>query len=248
MGKYFVSYIRVSTTKQSAQGLGMDAQRDMCERFVSARGGEICKEFSDVESGKSTTRKGLWDAIEFCKTNDMPLVIARMDRLARNVEFTFKVINTGIEIHFTDMPMVNTMILGVFASVAQYERELIALRTKQAFDAKRKRGEAMGGSAGQWGKHTNKNEDDREKMLEYAREKSAESTKLAARNNPHNKAFAEFMGDWQKIYGKVGWRTDWNAIVAELNKRGKRTATGLEFTVARAKAMWLNVNKNFKNI
>ena len=248
MKNKYCTYIRVSTTKQGAQGLGMDAQRDMCERFVSARGGEICKEFSDVESGKSRIRKGLWGAIEYAKTNSVPLVIAKLDRLARDVEFTFKVMNTGIEIYFTDMPVINTMILGVFASVAQYERELIALRTKQAFDAKRKRGEAMGGSAGQWGKHTNKNEDDREKMLGYARKKSAESTKLAARNNPHNKAFVEFMGDWQKIYGKVGWRTDWNAIVAELNKRGKRTATGLEFTVARAKAMWLNVNKNFNNI
>ena len=113
----------------------------MCEQFVRSKGGEIVREFLDVESGKSRTRAELWQAIEFAKSECVPLVIAKLDRLARDVEFTFKVMNTGIEIHFTDMPVVNTMILGVFASVAQYERELISARTKAAFAAKKARGE-----------------------------------------------------------------------------------------------------------
>ena len=243
----YCTYIRVSTLKQSNVGLGMDAQREMCERFVSARGGEICKEFSDVESGKSTTRKGLWDAIDYCKNNNIPLVVARLDRLARNIEFTFKVINTGIEIHFTDMPMVNTMILGVFASVAQYERELISLRTKQAFDAKRKRGEAMGGAVGQWGRNTNKTEEDREKQLELARERMAESKRVVAQNNPHNKAFWEFITDWQKIYGKICRGTKWIEIADELNRRGKQTSSGMEFTEVRARAMYCNCRRLYRN-
>lgn len=243
----YCTYIRVSTLKQSNVGLGMDAQREMCERFVSARGGEVCKEFSDVESGKSRTRKGLWDAIEFCKANDVPLVIPRLDRLSRDIEFTFKVINTGIEIHFTDMPMVNTMILGVFASVAQYERELISLRTKQAFDAKRKRGEAMGGAVGQWGKNTNKTEEDREKQLEFARERMAESKRVVAQNNPHNKAFWEFINDWQKIYGKICRGTNWIEIADELNRRGKQTSSGMEFTEVRARAMYCNCKRLYRN-
>lgn len=243
----YCTYIRVSTLKQSNVGLGMDAQREMCERFVSARGGEICKEFSDVESGKSRTRKGLWDAIEFCKANDVPLVIPRLDRLSRDIEFTFKVINTGIEIHFTDMPMVNTMILGVFASVAQYERELISLRTKQAFDAKRKRGEVMGGAVGQWGKNTNKTEEDREKQLEYARERMAESKRVVAQNNPHNRAFWEFITDWQKIYGKICRGTNWIEIADELNRRGKQTSSGMEFTEVRARAMYCNCKRLYRN-
>lgn len=243
----YCTYIRVSTQRQNTQGLGMDAQREMCERFVSARGGEICKEFSDVESGKSRTRKGLWTAIEFCKANDVPLVIPRLDRLSRDIEFTFKVINTGIEIHFTDMPMVNTMILGVFASVAQYERELISLRTKQAFDAKRKRGEAMGGAVGQWGKNTNKTEEDREKQLEFARERMAESKRVVAQNNPHNRAFWEFITDWQKIYGKICRGTNWIEIADELNRRGKQTSSGMEFTEVRARAMYCNCKRLYRN-
>lgn len=141
MARQYISYLRVSTQKQGAEGLGISAQRSMCEQFVRSKGGEIVKEFLDVESGKSRTRAELWQAIEFAKANNVPLVIAKLDRLARDVEFTFKVMNTGIEIHFTDMPVVNTMILGVFASVAQYERELISARTKAAFAAKAARGE-----------------------------------------------------------------------------------------------------------
>lgn len=141
MAQQYISYLRVSTQKQGAEGLGISAQRAMCEQFVRSKGGEIVKEFLDVESGKSRTRAELWAAIEYAKANNVPLVIAKLDRLARDVEFTFKVMNTGIEIHFTDMPVVNTMILGVFASVAQYERELISARTKAAFAAKAARGE-----------------------------------------------------------------------------------------------------------
>ena len=141
MARQYISYLRVSTQKQGAEGLGISAQRSMCEQFVRSKGGEIVREFLDVESGKSRTRAELWRAIEYAKANNVPLVIAKLDRLARDVEFTFKVMNTGIEIHFTDMPVVNTMILGVFASVAQYERELISARTKAAFAAKAARGE-----------------------------------------------------------------------------------------------------------
>lgn len=141
MARQYISYLRVSTQKQGAEGLGISAQRSMCEQFVRSKGGEIVREFLDVESGKSRTRAELWQAIEYAKANNVPLVIAKLDRLARDVEFTFKVMNTGIEIHFTDMPVVNTMILGVFASVAQYERELISARTKAAFAAKAARGE-----------------------------------------------------------------------------------------------------------
>lgn len=137
----YISYLRVSTQKQGVSGLGLEAQRAMCEQFVRSKGGEIVREFCDVESGKSRTRAELWRAIEYAKSESVPLVIAKLDRLARDVEFTFKVMNTGIEIHFCDMPVVNTMILGVFASVAQYEREQISTRTKAALRAKVDRGE-----------------------------------------------------------------------------------------------------------
>lgn len=144
--KQYASYLRVSTRKQGASGLGLDAQRKMCKDFVLGDG-EISAEFSDVESGTHRDRKGLWQAIEYCQKNKCPLVVAKLDRLARDVEFCFKVINTGIEIHFCDMPQINTLLLGVFASVAQYERELTSDRTKKALAVKKAHGCKLGASS-----------------------------------------------------------------------------------------------------
>lgn len=148
--KRYVTYLRVSTKRQGAHGLGIDAQRKMCNDFIEHSEGLCVKEFLDVESGTHRNRKGLLSAIEYCKANDCALVVAKLDRLARDVEFCFKVVNTGIEIHFTDMPTINTLLLGVFASVAQYERELISSRTKAALDAKKRRGEKLGAASDKW--------------------------------------------------------------------------------------------------
>ena len=214
MEKY-VAYYRVSTQKQNLSHLGMEAQRKMCNDFVTSKGGAIVKEFEDVESGKSQTRQGLWSAIEFCKTNNMPLVIAKLDRLARDVEFTFKIINTGVEIYFTDMPMVNTMILGVFASVAQYERELISSRTKQALQAKKARGET-------WHRNSDTTK---------ASRVSADNRIEDARNDQANlffykywKAYAERNADKEKN------KAYYNQLANELNALGQRTCKGLEYT------------------
>ena len=142
--KYYCTYLRVSTQRQGAQGLGISAQRNMCENFIKQNKGKQVQEFMDVESGTHRDRKGLWQAIDYCKKNGCSLVIAKLDRMSRDVEFTFKVINTGIDIHFTDMPVVNSMILGVFAAVAQYEREMVSTRTKQALAVKKAQGCKLG--------------------------------------------------------------------------------------------------------
>lgn len=149
MKKYAI-YIRVSTQKQGLSGLGLEAQKKICQDFIKSRDGEMAAEFKDVESGTHRDRKGLLDAIEYCKNNSCALVIAKLDRLARDVEFCFKVVNTGIEINFCDMPQINTLLLGVFASVAQYERELTSDRTKKALAAKKQRGEVTGGASEKW--------------------------------------------------------------------------------------------------
>ena len=143
MNKY-CTYLRVSTQRQGAGGLGIEAQRKMCSDFINRNHGVSEQEFMDVESGTHRDRKGLWKAIDYCKNNNVGLVIAKLDRLARDVEFTFKVMNTGIDIHFTDMPVVNSMILGVFASVAQYEREMCSSRTKQALGELKRKGVKLG--------------------------------------------------------------------------------------------------------
>lgn len=126
--------------------LGLESQQKICYDFIKSNNGTCVAEFKDVESGTHRDRKGLSDAITYCKKNECALVVAKLDRLARDVEFCFKVVNTGIEIHFCDMPQVNTLLLGVFASVAQYERELTSDRTKKALAVKKTQGCKLGAS------------------------------------------------------------------------------------------------------
>ena len=147
MNTKYATYLRVSTQKQGRTMLGIAAQRKMCADFIEQHEGELAQEFIDVESGTHRDRKGLWQAIDYCRNNNIPLVIAKLDRLARDVEFVFKVVNSGIQIHFTDMPVVNTMILGVFAAVAQYERELTSERTKKALAELKKKGVKLGAAS-----------------------------------------------------------------------------------------------------
>ncbi|MGM9969472.1 MAG: recombinase family protein, partial [Anaeroplasma sp.] len=200
----FCAYYRVSTQKQGQSGLGIEAQEKICNDYVNNHNGEIVTYFKDYESGKSRTRVGLWDAISFCKNNGATLIIAKLDRLARDVEFTFKVVNTGIKIVFCDMPVVNSMILGVFSSVAQYERELISQRTKAALDAKKRRGE-------EWVRNTD---------TQKAREKSKENRRKVAQNNASNIFLRNYLKNYENrgiIINKDTPKEIWDNICNELN-------------------------------
>lgn len=241
--KHFAIYLRVSTQRQGISGLGIDAQRKLCVEYIKLQKGELIKEFSDIESGKSKNRSGLLSAIDYCKENSCTLVIAKLDRLARDVEFTFKVINTGIDIYFCDMPNVNTLILGVMASVAQYERELISQRTTSALNVKRDKGEQIGGTNGLWGKNTGTN---REDILQSMREESAKSRKEEAQKNINNARFWTFIQKWINDKGEPKTNQEWRIISSELNSYNFLTATGMEFNSIRAAAMYRNLKKIMK--
>ena len=180
--KKMVVYIRVSTKKQGASGLGIEAQRKICNDFIVAHEGEMVAEYMDVESGTHRDRKGLADAVSYCKRNECALVVAKLDRLARDVEFCFKIVNTGIEIHFVDMPQVSTLLLGVFASVAQYERELTSDRTKKALTAKAARGEKTGGATDAWVRAW-KDKSNEELAEEYRRRGATRNERFLARRD-----------------------------------------------------------------
>lgn len=138
--KKYCTYIRVSTRKQGSSGLGLEAQRNVCANYIASQKGLFDREFREVESGTKRDRKVLLAAIDYCKENNCVLVFANLSRLARDIEFTFKVINTGIEVYFCDMPQINTLILGVMAAVAQYERERTSKRTIDALAENKKKG------------------------------------------------------------------------------------------------------------
>lgn len=217
--KKFAVYIRVSTRKQGASGLGLESQQKICGEFIKTQGGEQVAEFKDVESGTHRDRKGLLAAIDYCKRNGCALVIAKLDRLARDVEFCFKVVNTGIEIHFVDMPQMNTLLLGVFASVAQYERELTSDRTTKALAAKKARGEALGGATDAWRDAYDAKSDEQKHQEGVAKGRTKNTRHLESRDV---KAFLKVL---RNVFPEscVGDVTEWNwdAVNTKEENRGR---------------------------
>ena len=140
MRKY-IAYYRVSTSKQGDSGLGLEAQRNDVMRYTN---GNILHEFTDVASGKKSTRPELENAIAMAKSENAVLIFAKLDRLSRDVEFIFSIRNAGIEIVCCDLPDLNTLTIGIFATMAQYERELISERTKKALAVKKAQGVKLG--------------------------------------------------------------------------------------------------------
>ena len=138
----YVSYLRQSTKKQSLSNLGIEAQREIIHKYL----GQIkpIAEFVETESGKRTDRPKLAEALELCRKTKSTLIVAKLDRLSRNVAFTSKLLESDVEIKFCDFPEANRLVLHIIASIAEYEAGLISTRTKQALKAKKARGVRLG--------------------------------------------------------------------------------------------------------
>jgi DNA invertase Pin-like site-specific DNA recombinase len=115
----FVAYYRVSTDRQGQSGLGLDAQRAAVAGFVGVR--ELIAEFTEVESGKRADRPQLAAALDLCRRQRAMLVIAKLDRLARNVAFIANLMESGVEFTAVDMPSANKLTLHILAAVAEHE-------------------------------------------------------------------------------------------------------------------------------
>lgn len=139
----FVAYYRVSTDRQGASGLGLDAQRQSVSRYVADRA--LLAEFREIESGRSErNRPQLAAAIELCRKQRATLVIAKLDRLARDVHFISGLSKAGIEFVAVDMPQANRLTVHIIAAVAEHEREMISARTKAALAEAKRRGTKLG--------------------------------------------------------------------------------------------------------
>jgi len=137
-----VAYYRVSTAKQGASGLGLDAQRDAVESLCKSRGWEIiAPPFTEVESGKRADRPELVKALHRAKVTGATLVVAKLDRLSRNVAFLATLQDSGAKFIAADMPEANELTVHIMAAVAQAERKMISKRTKEALAAVKARGE-----------------------------------------------------------------------------------------------------------
>ena len=136
----FVSYIRVSTTEQGESGLGLEAQRRAVSEYLARESGNLLREFVEVESGSRNDRVQLVDAIELCKRYKAILLIAKLDRLARNVAFISKLMESGVAFIAADNPHANKLMIHMLAAFAEHERDQIRARTKAVLAAAKARG------------------------------------------------------------------------------------------------------------
>lgn len=148
----FVAYYRVSTRKQGASGLGLEAQRTAVTNYLGDRTAKVVAEFTEVESGKRSDRPALDQALTAARVHQAALVVAKVDRLTRSVGFLSRLLEAGVDVRFADLPAIEgptgRFMLQQMAAVAELEAGLISSRTKAALCAAKARGQRLGGNRG----------------------------------------------------------------------------------------------------
>ena len=143
----FLAYLRVSTRKQGQSGLGLDAQKEAVKRFLNS-GDTLIATYTEVESGKNNSRPQLAAAMDHCRLTGATLLIAKFDRLARNVAFLAKLMEGDVPLVAADNPHATRFTLHILAAVAEHEADAISKRTKAALAAAKGRGKRLGGWRG----------------------------------------------------------------------------------------------------
>jgi DNA invertase Pin-like site-specific DNA recombinase len=142
-GKY-VAYYRVSTRRQGASGLGLDAQKEAVRSYLNGGRWRMVDEVTEIESGKKNDRPALARALSLCRLHGAVLIIAKLDRLARNVNFISNLMESTVEFTAVDFPTANRLTVHILASVAEHEAMAISTRTKDALRAAKARGVKLG--------------------------------------------------------------------------------------------------------
>jgi DNA invertase Pin-like site-specific DNA recombinase len=140
----FISYLRVSTQRQGHSGLGIEAQRTAVQQYLNQVEGELADEYIEVESGSRKERPILVQSIAQCRRDKCTLLIAKLDRLGRNVAFVSSLMESGVEFVAVDAPYANRLMIHILAAFAEHERMLISERTKAALAAAKNRGVQLG--------------------------------------------------------------------------------------------------------
>jgi len=204
----YVGYIRVSTAEQGRSGLGLEAQQEVIQRFLKEGDRLLVPTYVEVESGKRSDRPQLTKALNHARLTGATLLVAKLDRLARNTRFLLTIVDSGVDSIFCDLPNlpagpVGRFMLTQMAAVAELEAGLISQRTKAALQAAKARGTKLGGFRG--------SKVDPSKGLE-ARKGAAEAFKARVR-----------VAIDQIKAGGVG---SLNGVAAALNAQGVRTRRG----------------------
>jgi DNA invertase Pin-like site-specific DNA recombinase len=144
----FVTYYRVSTARQGASGLGLDAQRQTVQQYITGATRTALAEFVEVETGKGANalekRPELRKALEMCRKSGATLLIAKLDRLARNVHFVSGLMESKVKFVACDLPEANQLTIHIMAAFAEHEARRISERTRDALAAAKARGVVLG--------------------------------------------------------------------------------------------------------
>jgi DNA invertase Pin-like site-specific DNA recombinase len=141
----FVSYLRVSTQRQGKSGLGLEAQREAVAVYLNGGRWKLIQEIVEVESGKRSDRPELARALSLCRIHGAKLLVAKLDRLARNVAFISTLMEAGVDFEAVDLPQANRLTVHIMAAMAEHEASAISARTKAALAAAKARGTKLGG-------------------------------------------------------------------------------------------------------
>jgi DNA invertase Pin-like site-specific DNA recombinase len=221
----FVSYIRVSTGKQGRSGLGLEAQQSAIMDFLNGGSWELLKEFKEVESGKDDERPELLKALKLCQLTGATLIIAKLDRLSRDIHFITSLMKAGTDFVACDMPQASQFTIHIYAALAQQERLFISERTKAALQAAKLRGVKLGTN--------NLTEDGRTKGARNAVQARQEKAQQYA--SSVSPVVVELRDEGKSL----------RQIAKELNERSIRTARGGEgkWTAMKVKAVLDNTVK-----
>ncbi len=202
----YVAYYRVSTARQGQSGLGLEAQEAAVMAYLNGGRHALLKTFKEVESGKGSNaldkRPVLREAIKYAKKKRAVLIIAKLDRLARNVHFITGLIETGVEFVAADLPFADKFMLQIQAVFAEHERDQISRRTKEALARAKAHGVKLGNPS------LTPDNDKRRKQAQ---------------------GFAERLGPTLRAFQEQGMSQ--RAIVAELNKLGVKAPRGGEWSL-----------------
>lgn len=215
----FIAYYRVSTQKQGQSGLGLDAQKQAVLNYLNGGNWELVQEVVEVETGKGSDaldrRPQLKAAIDICKKQKATLIIAKLDRLARNVHFVSGLLESGVDFVCADMPQANKVMLQMYSVMAEWERDQISARTKAALQAAKVRGVVLG---------------------------AAGAANLKPNIEQRQQAASEFAGKLKNVIeGMKARGLSQRAMCEELNGLGIQTAKGGQWSLVQLQRVMSNI-------
>jgi DNA invertase Pin-like site-specific DNA recombinase len=215
-----ITYFRVSTPGQGRSGLGLEAQQASVAQFCMDRRCDVVQSFVEIESGKHDDRPELAKALHMARVTNSTLIVAKLDRLSRNVAFLAQLQDSGVRFVAADMPEANELTIHIMAAVAQAERKAISRRTSEALQARKARGLPLGNPNGAAA------------LLRAQKGNGSAIAAVSAKADARARDLAPVVAD---IMGSDG--VSYRRLALELNRRGIVTARNGCWHPASARAL-----------